>query len=125
MAKAEMLRDQDKFKAARDAENRAIELRVKGAELTKIGSDIEARKQLLPAQIANINAQAAAYGLRGAPKPPTSDEFMNARISLAGRNIKPPYSPEQLNQEVMRLRGVKVENSAATSSGDYSALMGT
>jgi len=118
MAKAEMLRDQDKFKAARDAENRAIELRVKGAELSRIG-------QLLPAQINALNAQAAAYGLRGAPKPPTGDEFINARISLAGRGIKPPYSPEQLNEEVMKLRGVKVENSAATSSGDYSALMGT
>ena len=58
MAKAEMLRDQDKFKAARDAENRAVELRVKGAELTKLG-------QLLPAQINALNAQAEAYRTRG------------------------------------------------------------
>ena len=68
MAKAEMLRDQDKFKAARDAENRAIELRVKGAELTKLG-------QLLPAQINALNAQAEAYKTRGT-KPQVADQML-------------------------------------------------
>jgi len=100
MAKAEMLRDQDKFKAARDAENRAIELRVKGAELSRIG-------QLLPAQIAALEGQSEYYKTRGGPKEISAAEYplfeARAIAALKSRGIEKP-SPEQIRQQIAIMR---------------------
>ena len=132
MIESEMLRDDRKFKASSDARKEAIELNNYGLNRAKTESaialqNLQARiaAEKAPYDIAESQARAEAYRLRGAPKPPTGDEFMNARISLTGRGIKPPHTPEQLNEEVMRLRGLSVPSSTATSSGDYSAVMGT
>lgn len=109
MAKADMLRDQDKFKQAREAEDRAVNMRVKGAELFATENAINVRNALLPEQIKEIQARTAAYGLRGIPKPMTAEERMllepQAVARLKRRGISSP-TDEQIDAEIAALRGM-------------------
>jgi len=109
MAKAQMLRDQEKFKQARDAEDRAVNLRVKGAELANSENAIRIRNALLPAQLKEMEARSAAYGLRGVPKALTAEERMllepQAIARLKRRGISSP-DDAQIDAEIAIMRGM-------------------
>jgi hypothetical protein len=116
MIEAEMLRDDRKFKAASDARKEAIDLNNYGLNLAKTDSAIALQNvnaqriaQMIPYEIAESQARAAAYGLRGIPKPMTAEERMllepQAVARLKRRGISSP-TDAQIDAEIAALRGM-------------------
>jgi hypothetical protein len=116
MVEAEMLRDDRKYKASSDARKEAIELNNYGLNLAKTESAIALQNanaqriaQMVPYEIAESQARAAAYGLRGIPKPMTAEERMllepQAVARLKRKGISSP-TDAQIDAEIAALRGM-------------------
>jgi hypothetical protein len=116
MVEAQMLRDDRKYKAASDARKEAIDLNNYGLNLAKTQSAIALQNvqtkrlaQMAPYEIAESQARAAAYGLRGIPKPMTAEERMllepQAVARLKRKGISSP-TDAQIDAEIAALRGM-------------------